>query len=32
MNPKLAHLFMVCSNIKLTEPMESIELALQAIQ
>jgi hypothetical protein len=32
MNPKLAHLFMICSNIKLTGPVESIELALQAIQ
>src|SRR5471032_2523526 len=32
MNPRLAHLFMVCSNIKLTAPAESIELALAAIQ
>jgi len=32
MNPKLAHLFMICSNIKLTGPVESIELTLQAIQ
>lgn len=23
-NPRLAHLFMICSNIKLTEPAESI--------
>jgi hypothetical protein len=27
-NQKLAHLFMICSNIKLTEPEESIELAI----
>src|SRR6201996_5035540 len=32
MNPKLAHLFMICSNIKLTGPTESIELAPQAIR
>jgi hypothetical protein len=32
MNPKLAHLFMICSNIKLTGPVESIELAPHAIQ
>jgi hypothetical protein len=31
-NRWLAHLFMICSNIKLTGPAESIELALQAIQ
>ena len=30
-NQKLAHLFMICSNIKLTGPAESIELAQQAI-
>jgi hypothetical protein len=27
-NQKLAHLFMICSNIKLTDPEESIELAV----
>jgi hypothetical protein len=26
-NQRLAHLFMICSNIKLTAPLESIELA-----
>src|SRR4051794_21976636 len=31
-NQKLAHLFMICSNIKLTGPAESIELAQRAIQ
>src|SRR6476659_5537843 len=30
-NQKLAHLFMICSNIKLTGPRESIELALEGI-
>jgi hypothetical protein len=31
MNPRLAHLFMVCSNIKLTGPEESIGIDTQAI-
>jgi hypothetical protein len=31
MNPRLAHLFMICSNIKLTEPTESIGIGAQAI-
>jgi hypothetical protein len=30
-NQKLAHLFMICSNIKLTATKESIELAMPAI-
>ena len=30
-NPRLAHLFMICSNIKLTGPAESIEIDAQAI-
>src|SRR5712671_1931611 len=30
-NPKLAHLFMICSNIKLTGPAESIGFKAQAI-
>src|ERR1700761_9197997 len=32
MNPRLAHLFMICSNIKLTAATESIELAKRRIQ
>ena len=31
MNPRLAHLFMICSNIKLTGPAESIEIDVQPI-
>ena len=31
MNPRPAHLFMICSNIKLTGPVESIELTIQGI-
>jgi hypothetical protein len=31
-NHRLAHLFMICSNIKLTAPTESIDLAPQAIR
>ena len=31
MNPRLAHLFMICSNIKLTGPAESIEIDTLAI-
>jgi len=31
MNPRLAHLFMICSNIKLTGPAESIEIGTLAI-
>jgi hypothetical protein len=30
-NQKLAHLFMICSNIKLTGPQESIELGIHKI-
>src|SRR4051794_33607552 len=30
-NPRLAHLFMICSNIKLTGPAESIEIITRAI-
>jgi hypothetical protein len=30
-NQKLAHLFMICSNIKLRWPEESIEIGAQAI-
>jgi hypothetical protein len=31
MNPRPAHLFMICSNIKLTGPAESIEIESQRI-
>ncbi len=31
MNPRLAHLFMICSNIKLTEPAESIGIDIAVI-
>jgi len=31
MNPRLAHLFMICSNIKLTGGRESIGIDVQAI-
>ena len=31
MNPRLAHLFMICSNIKLTGPAESIGIDTLAI-
>src|SRR6266571_1578103 len=31
MNPRLAHLFMICSNIRLTKPTESIGIDAQAI-
>src|SRR6267154_2698586 len=31
MNPLLAHLFMICSNIRLTGPTESIGIGVQAI-
>jgi hypothetical protein len=30
-NQKLAHLFMICSNIKLTGPEESIGIGVRAI-
>ena len=30
-NPRLAHLFMICSNIKLTGPAESIRIDAMAI-
>ena len=31
MNPRLAHLFMICSNIKLTGPAESIGIGIELI-
>ncbi|KRQ99392.1 hypothetical protein CQ10_25820 [Bradyrhizobium valentinum] len=31
MNARLAHLFMICSNIKLTGPVESIGIGVQSI-